>query len=214
LETADKEMNMATVYHNNPNMLTPPNPPATGGDSVSGRETGIISREGSYVHFWPAVRLGDALAGREDFRDRPWAEVEPEARRQWEEQHERPWEEFREVVQQAWDHVKAQFLQGPETPRETDSYEAKFLNHFQRTYRDSLYHYDQYAPAYYYGYDLGVDQRLQAKDWTEIEPEARQYWDHESYAGLWEEFREAVYYAWNEARQPEQAERKMMNAEG
>ncbi len=51
-------------------------------------ESGIISREGSYVHFWPAVRLGDALAGREDFRDKSWAEVEPEARRQWEAQQE------------------------------------------------------------------------------------------------------------------------------
>jgi hypothetical protein len=160
-----------------------------------------VSREGSYVHFWPAVRLGDALASRDDYRDRSWAEVEPEARAQWEAQHERPWEEFAEVVRQAWDYVKAQFLPGPDSSRNPDSYEAKFLNHFQHTYSDSLYHYDQYAPAYYYGYDLGADRRLQAKSWTEIEAEARHYWNNGSYAGPWEDFREAVYYAWNEARQ-------------
>jgi hypothetical protein len=195
LEVADKEMNMATVEPNNLRIR-----------ALAEGESGIISREGSYVHFWPAVRLGDALAGREDFRDKSWAEVEPEARRQWEAQQERPWEEFREVVHQAWRYVKAQFLQGPESPREADSYEAKFLNHFQDSYRESLFQYDQYAPAYYYGYDLGVDGRLRAKDWAEIELEAGQYWNRESYAGPWEDFREAVYYGWREARQAKEAD--------
>jgi hypothetical protein len=163
----------------------------------------VIRHENSYVHFFPAVRLGSALAGREDYRDKPWAEVEPEAQHQWETEHKRPWEEFKEVVRQAWEGVKAQFLQGSEVLKEPDTYEAKFLNHYTNHYPDSLYHYDQYAPAYYYGYDLAVDRRLQAKNWAEIEPEARDYWNKESYAGPWEDFKEAVHYAWDEVRQVE-----------
>lgn len=162
----------------------------------------IISREGSYVHFFPAVRLGDALASREDYRDKSWAEIEVEAQRQWEADHERPWEEFKEVVRQAWEEVRSQFLYGPEVTKDTDSYEVKFLNHFKAYYSESVYHYDNYAPAYYYGYDLGVDKRLRDKSWTEIEPEARRYWNDGSYAGPWEHFQQAVHYAWNEARQP------------
>jgi hypothetical protein len=168
----------------------------------SGRGVNQVSREGSYVHFFPAVRLGDALASREDYRDKSWVEVEAEAKHQWEEQHERPWEEFRDVVRQAWEKVKAQFLYGPDTVKDPDSYEAKFLNHFKTHYSESVDQYDSYAPAYYYGYDLGVDRRLRDKSWPEIEAQARPYWNDESYAGPWEEFKDAVYYAWNEARQP------------
>src|SRR5262245_45927947 len=108
-----------------------------------------VSRAGSYVHFFPAVRLGDALASREDYQNKSWAEVEPEAQRQWEEQHERPWEEFREVARQAWEEVKANFLHGSAAAKDPDSYEAKFLNHFKTHYEESLDHYDSYAPAYY-----------------------------------------------------------------
>lgn len=78
-----------------------------------------------------------------------------------------------------------------------NTYEADFRNHFATTMLGRGYSYEQYQPAYRYGYHLATNQQNLARDWKEIEPEARKHWDQRS-PGTWDTIKTAVHYAWNE----------------
>lgn len=79
------------------------------------------------------------------------------------------------------------------------TYDATFRNHFISTMPDSGYTYEQYQPAYRYGYDLATNTRYQEMNWDQVEPEARRYWDERN-PGTWERIKNAVRYAYDEIR--------------
>lgn len=85
--------------------------------------------------------------------------------------------------------------------RSFDQYEAGFRSHYVNNFSDRGYGYNQYMPAYRYGYDLANNERYSSMDWNLIEPDARNYWE-ERHPGTWPDFRDAVYYAWIQARNP------------
>jgi hypothetical protein len=78
-------------------------------------------------------------------------------------------------------------------------YDAVFRDHFQNGTYASQNSYDQFRPAYQYGYRLATDQSYQGKSWNEVEPEARQRWDEQN-PGTWDQFKDSVYYAWQEIK--------------
>jgi uncharacterized protein (TIGR02271 family) len=80
-----------------------------------------------------------------------------------------------------------------------DAYDADFRNHFQTTYANSGYTYDQYAPIYRYGYTLANDDNYRSREWSDIEMDARSRWEERN-PGTWEEFKDSVRYAWDRAR--------------
>jgi len=81
-----------------------------------------------------------------------------------------------------------------------DSYDADFRNHFRTNLGSSGYTYDQLAPVYRYGYDLGSDERYRTIDWVAVEPEARRSWETRNPGNTWENFKDAIRYAWDRAR--------------
>lgn len=78
-----------------------------------------------------------------------------------------------------------------------NTYEASFRNHFATAMIGSGYTYEQYQPAYRYGYNLAINQINNQRGWDDIEPEARQYWDQRN-PGTWDHIKGAVRYAWEE----------------
>jgi len=52
-----------------------------------------------------AYRYASHLASDERYRHADWNEVEPHARRAWEDQHGGTWEQFKDAVRTAWDKV-------------------------------------------------------------------------------------------------------------
>lgn len=79
-------------------------------------------------------------------------------------------------------------------------YQLRFHEHFDRTITDAGYSYTQYEPAYRYGYRLALSDRYRDRDWAEVEPEARRYWDEQN-PGTWDRYKDAVEYAWYEVKQ-------------
>jgi hypothetical protein len=81
-------------------------------------------------------------------------------------------------------------------PEDFDYYEPDFRDHFSATemYRND-YAYEQFQPAYRYGYSLATDEHNWDREWDDIEPEARRYWE-KYHPGPWERFKDAVRYAW------------------
>jgi hypothetical protein len=74
-------------------------------------------------------------------------------------------------------------------------YEVDFCCHYQEHHDAYGGSYDQYRPAYRYGYDLGVHTHYGAGAWVQIEPEAHTLWEARN-PGTWEQFKEPIQYAW------------------
>jgi ferritin-like metal-binding protein YciE len=80
-----------------------------------------------------------------------------------------------------------------------DRYDADFRRNYETTFNKRGFTYEQYSPAYRYGYDLGTDKRYASADWTTVESEARRRWES-SNQGTWEDFKDAVRYSWDKVR--------------
>jgi hypothetical protein len=73
--------------------------------------------------------------------------------------------------------------------------EPQFKDHYDHHYANSGYGYNQYRPAYQYGYELAMDTRYRSMEWSILELQARKGWD-ESTMGLWDQYKDAVRFGW------------------
>jgi hypothetical protein len=78
-------------------------------------------------------------------------------------------------------------------------YDTDFRHHFETSALSNDYTYDQFRPAYRYGYDLATDDRYRGRDWDEIEMDVRSRWDERN-PGTWERFKTSVRHAWEEIK--------------
>jgi hypothetical protein len=96
---------------------------------------------------------------------------------------------------------------GMETSRSTRGTDQDFQRfepvcrvHFESTYQGMGRSYDDFRPAYYYGYELANDPRYQGRSWSEIEMDARRDWESRSQQGTvrstWEDMKDAVRRGW------------------
>lgn len=77
-------------------------------------------------------------------------------------------------------------------------YQNDFRSNFNRTYSNSGMTYEQYAPAYQYGYDLNNDERFRGKDWNSAQYDIQRDWESRQ-PGTWDRFSNAIRYAWDKA---------------
>lgn len=72
---------------------------------------------------------------------------------------------------------------------------------YDRDFASSGVAYDQWKPAYEFGCKLGSDQRYRGRDWTTVEPEAKQSFERSLPGRKWGQFRDAVHRAYDRTRQ-------------
>lgn len=77
-------------------------------------------------------------------------------------------------------------------------YETRFRNIYNTNYGSSG-SWEEYSPAYRYGYDLANDTRYSQYDWDRVESEARTRWEAQS-PNTWDRFKANVREAWDEVR--------------
>ena len=80
-----------------------------------------------------------------------------------------------------------------------ETYETNWRTDYDTNYRSSGYSYDQYSPAYRYGYSLATNNDYAGWDWNRLEPEARRRWEDRN-PSTWDQFKNAVQRAWNDVR--------------
>ena len=72
-------------------------------------------------------------------------------------------------------------------------------NYRNRPYAGSTHTYDEWQPAYRYGYESA--QRYQDRDWNDVEADLRTGWDKYEHRGTvrstWEQVKGAVRDAWD-----------------
>jgi hypothetical protein len=81
-----------------------------------------------------------------------------------------------------------------------DDYDEGFRTDYNTNYTTSGYSYDQYQPAYRYGYTLASDERYTNRNWAEMEPEIRRRWEGTN-QGTWEDFKDAIRRGWEEVKE-------------
>jgi uncharacterized protein (TIGR02271 family) len=77
-----------------------------------------------------------------------------------------------------------------------DEYEPMFRNHYQTTYSGTGRTYDEFRPAYNYGYTLANDPRYRDRSWNEIEMDARRDWETRHADSPWEGVKDTIRDAW------------------
>lgn len=80
-----------------------------------------------------------------------------------------------------------------------DDYNDRFQNDYNTNYTRSGYAYDQYRPAYQYGYTLARDDRYANRNWSDIEPDVRRVWEQRN-PNTWEDFKDAIRRGWEEVK--------------
>jgi uncharacterized protein (TIGR02271 family) len=83
--------------------------------------------------------------------------------------------------------------------RDFATYAADFRRHHTTMFASGGMAYEEYEPAYRYGYDLGTNERYRGRDWAALETEARRDWEARR-PGTWERFKEAIRYGWDKVR--------------
>jgi uncharacterized protein (TIGR02271 family) len=86
---------------------------------------------------------------------------------------------------------------GRTTFRAWETYEPTFRSRYDTRYANSGYTWDQYRPAYRYGYTLATNPTYSGWDWARVEPEARRYWEERN-PNTWERFKDSIRDAWME----------------
>jgi hypothetical protein len=82
-----------------------------------------------------------------------------------------------------------------------ESLDGRYREHFETTYASLGRRYDQYSPAYRYGYDLASNTRFTDVDWPTVEAEARRRWEEYNPTFAWADYEGAVRYAWEMSRE-------------
>jgi len=82
----------------------------------------------------------------------------------------------------------------------TDFDASIFRIHYQSNYANGGRTFEQYQPAYQYGYTLANDPRYSGRNWNDIEADARTSWTQNNKGSAWEDFKDAVRYSWESAK--------------
>lgn len=65
-------------------------------------KTNYKGRDHAYDDYLPVYRYGHSLGTNEQYRNREWKQVEPDARRNWEQRNPGTWDEFKDSIHYAW----------------------------------------------------------------------------------------------------------------
>lgn len=80
--------------------------------------------------------------------------------------------------------------------RAYEDFEPDYRQHFQSSYASQGGRYEDYTPAYRYGYGLASDARYQNRSWQDIEPDVQRDWETRYPDSAWERFKLAVRHGW------------------
>lgn len=84
-------------------------------------------------------------------------------------------------------------------PHDWDENRSSFLTHHANTYGNAT-RYEDYEPAYQYGWESARMDRYRDRSWSAVEPELRRDWERRyPEGGAWDRFKAAVRNGWERA---------------
>jgi uncharacterized protein (TIGR02271 family) len=77
------------------------------------------------------------------------------------------------------------------------NYDDDFRRDFQTRYASTGGNYEDYAPAYQYGYQAASDPRYQGRSWDEVESDLRSDYGRRYPNSTWERIKDSIRYGWD-----------------
>jgi uncharacterized protein (TIGR02271 family) len=77
------------------------------------------------------------------------------------------------------------------------NYDDDFRRDFQTRYGNTGGSYDDYAPAYNYGYQAANDPRYQGRNWDDVESDLRTNYGREYPNSTWDKMKDSIRYGWD-----------------
>jgi hypothetical protein len=77
------------------------------------------------------------------------------------------------------------------------SFDDDFRSDFQSRYGSSGGNYEDYGPAYEYGYESASDPRYQGRSWEQVESDLRTDYGRRYPNSAWERMKDAIRYGWD-----------------
>lgn len=88
---------------------------------------------------------------------------------------------------------------GAEYPDDFYRHSHRFREHYRQNLSAGGYTFDEFQPAYYFGYTMANEPEYSRDNWDMLEPEIRERWEQER-PGTWESFKTSIRYAWEELK--------------
>jgi uncharacterized protein (TIGR02271 family) len=163
-------------------------------------DSNYASLGGRYEDYEPAYRYGHALRDDPRYADRDWSAIEADARRDWDTRYPGgTWERMKAAVRRGWERTKDAVT--PDSLQYGSAYDDDYYRRdWQTNYSTLGGRYEDYEPAYRYGYSLRDDPRYAGRDWSAIEADARRDWDTRYPGGTWERMKAAVRRGWERTK--------------
>jgi hypothetical protein len=74
--------------------------------------------------------------------------------------------------------------------------EMYFRGHYNSNYAGAGEHFEDYMPAYQYGWGMASDEQYRGKAWKDVEPALRSDWEGRNPGSAWSKFKAAVHHGW------------------
>lgn len=74
--------------------------------------------------------------------------------------------------------------------------ELYFRGHYNSNYAGGGEHFEDYMPAYKYGWGMASEEQYRGKAWKDVEPALRSDWEGRNPGSAWSKFKAAVHYGW------------------
>lgn len=95
----------------------------------------------------------------------------------------------------AWRTVDPQASPRPDDGADQLEEPQDYRSHFDAHYADDGGRWEDYEPAYRYGFQMRADHRYLGRDWSQVEPDLRDAWELRE-TGPWDRFKAAVRHGW------------------
>jgi uncharacterized protein (TIGR02271 family) len=108
--------------------------------------------------------------------------------------------DVRERTEKVRDTVRASDVRvekaNPGANVDNSDLDTDFRNDFRTRYGETG-RYDDYAPAYRYGYQMASDPRYSGRSYEDVEQDLRSNYERQYPGSTWERFKDSVRYGWN-----------------
>lgn len=79
----------------------------------------------------------------------------------------------------------------------SSNYDEDFRRDFQTRYASTGGNYEDYAPAYQYGYEAASDPRYQGRSWDQVESDLRSDYGRRYPNSTWDRIKDSIRYGWD-----------------
>jgi uncharacterized protein (TIGR02271 family) len=105
--------------------------------------------------------------------------------------------ERQETVRDTVRRTEVNVENAAETSSGTSNYDDDFRRDYQSRYAGSGTSYEDYAPAYQYGYTSASDPRYQGRSWDQVESDLRTDYGRKYPNSTWERMKDSIRYGWD-----------------